>query len=508
VRVGFCRFRGLYAALFVCMIAAVGGIGSGATAQEGSLDREFAEASKKHGVPKDLLKAMGYVNTRWEMPPPDASAYEEGEVDARGAYGVMALLQNPSTDTVGRAAELTGSSEEEIKGTREANVRGGAAVLADLQGASKPDSIDGWYDALAEYGEGSLYADQVFEVLKKGASARTSSGERLTLAAHPEVEPPATFSTQAAGQYPGSQKYSASDNYTNASRPPTIDKVVIHVTQGSWSSAINWFANSSSNVSAHYTIRSSDGFVGQSVWEQDIGWHAGNWSYNQTSIGIEHEGYVSQPRWFTDAMYRSSAKLTAYLCKKYNIPVDRQHIVGHNEVPGATHTDPGGYWNWTKYMDLVRGSAASTAKKTPLPGAADDYDQVADNAQADRFKAPRAWGTAAWSTEKYGADYRYLDNPLDTRDPATFKLDVPRTGSYEVFAWWSADPSRSARVTYTVATVDGRARKVVDQRERGGRWVSLGTYEMEAGEDRRVSVQSTSSSDGKIIADAVGLVEK
>jgi N-acetyl-anhydromuramyl-L-alanine amidase AmpD len=147
-----------------------------------------------------------------------------------------------------------------------------------------------------------------------------------------------------------------SNNYTPADRPNSavIDKIIIHVAQGSWSGALNWFQNPYSGVSAHYTVRSSDGFVGQSVREKDIAWHAGNWSYNQTSIGIEHEGYVSDPKWFTEAMYDSSARLSAYLCNKYLIPVDRDHIVGHGEVPYPNdHYDPGGNWNWYKYMDYV-----------------------------------------------------------------------------------------------------------------------------------------------------------
>lgn len=33
-----------------------------------SLVAEFEEAAAEYGVPKGLLLAMGYVNTRWEMP--------------------------------------------------------------------------------------------------------------------------------------------------------------------------------------------------------------------------------------------------------------------------------------------------------------------------------------------------------------------------------------------------------------------------------------------------------
>ena len=161
-----------------------------------------------------------------------------------------------------------------------------------------------------------------------------------------------------------------SNNYTVANRPYShlIDKIIIHVTQGSWSSALNWFQNPRAGASAHYTVRSSDGYLGQSVAEKDICWHAGNWSYNQTSIGIEHEGFVNDPSWFTEAMYDTSAQLSAYLVNKYGIPLDRAHILGHNEVPDpyapgqyggvSNHTDPGYYWDWYKYMDYVAYYAA------------------------------------------------------------------------------------------------------------------------------------------------------
>src|SRR3712207_165691 len=94
-------------------------------------------------------------------------------------------------------------------------------------------------------------------------------------------------------------------------------RVVIHVTQGSWSGAVNWFQNPNAGVSAHYTVRSSDGKIAQSVSDTNIAYHAGQWPYNVHSIGIEHEGFVSDPKWFTPEMYRSSARLLAYLCRWY-----------------------------------------------------------------------------------------------------------------------------------------------------------------------------------------------
>lgn len=168
----------------------------------------------------------------------------------------------------------------------------------------------------------------------------------------------------AQPDYPGARWVPASPyNYTVSSRPSSypIRYVIIHVTQGSYAGAISWFRNPSARVSAHYVLRSSDGEITQMVRHKDIGWHAGNWNYNTWSIGLEHEGWVNDPRWFTTAMYRASANLTRYICDRYAIPKTRSYIIGHNEVPGATHTDPGSHWNWSYYMGLIAGSGASYA---------------------------------------------------------------------------------------------------------------------------------------------------
>ncbi len=321
----------------------------------------------------------------------------------------------------------------------------------------------------------------------------------------------------ATPDYSGSTWYGAySGNYTNASRPGSnsINKVIVHVTQGSWSSAINWFRDSRAGVSAHYTVRSSDGFIGQSVQEEDIGYHAGNWTYNQTSIGIEHEGYVSDPKWFTESMYRSSAKLTAYLCKKYGIPIDRGHIIGHNEVPGATHTDPGGYWNWTKYISYVKeaagGSTSLTVNRDPLPNSGGRYNQVVGDLSGRRFRASGSWVKSTYHSDtNYGGSHRALKSPTSTTsDNAAFKIRTKTTGDYEVYAWWPADPGYNPRTKYRIKTKSGWVKRTVNQRINGGRWVSLGTHRLAAGDSFKIAVSSRSRRSGYIIADAVGIVKR
>ncbi len=344
--------------------ALLGTAGGVALARTGSsLKAEFAAAAKETRVPVELLLAMGYVNTLWEMPPPDASPYVEGDLHGRGAYGIMQLLQTPTRNTLGRAARLTGLSVQVLKNNRAANVRGGAAVLSDIVGKSKPKDLNGWQAAVAEYGGTGLYAVEVYETLRAGAALTISTGERLELPAQEDVEVPQVPTTRGRADYGrASWRPAYYGNYTNANRGAArIDKIVVHVAQGSFSGTINWFQDRRANASAHYVV-SRRGRVAQCVRNEDIGWHAGWWATNKQSIGIEHAGFVGNPRSFTRRMYHSSARLSAYLCRRYNIPVDRRHIIGHHQVPGcpgagggvSCHIDPGRYWNWHGYLRLIR----------------------------------------------------------------------------------------------------------------------------------------------------------
>lgn len=161
--------------------------------------------------------------------------------------------------------------------------------------------------------------------------------------------------------YTGARWVAASSaNWRMADRPDdyAVDRVIVHVTQGSFDSAVKVFQNPAHGAAAHYIVR-KDGHVTQMIRELDVAFHAGNREFNERSVGIEHEGFVDKPENFTDAMYTASARLTARVCARYGIPVDREHIIGHVEVPGTDHTDPGEGWDWEKYMGLV--ARASTA---------------------------------------------------------------------------------------------------------------------------------------------------
>ncbi|MFE6038969.1 peptidoglycan-binding protein [Streptomyces sp. NPDC056452] len=353
------------------LLTGTGGPSAAATpAAHDTVGQSFARAGAEFDVPRDLLVAVGYGESRLDP--------HDGKPSHANGYGVMHLVSNPRSHTLERAAELTGAAPDALRHSTAANIRGAAAVLrsyADRLGLDAEDRDDAgaWYPAVAEYSGSAddrtarLYADSVYDFLANGVRATATPGE--TVAVRPQAVRPergrytdvpaldeggsADVGTLSTDYPPALWVAANSGNYT-VGRSAAISAVVIHVTQGSYAGSISWFQNPSSNVSAHYVIRSSDGQVTQTVRDKDTAYHAR--SGNAYSVGIEHEGYVDNPAWFTDAMYRSSATLTRHLADKYGIPKDRAHIVGHSEVPNNDHTDPGANWNWTYYMQLVGGS--------------------------------------------------------------------------------------------------------------------------------------------------------
>ncbi|MBS3825699.1 N-acetylmuramoyl-L-alanine amidase [Candidatus Bipolaricaulota bacterium] len=186
----------------------------------------------------------------------------------------------------------------------------------------------------------------------------------------------------------------STNNYRlNTRSAREINYIVIHTVQGSLGSAVNTFSSPNLGYprSAHYTIGES-GEVIKSVPARKIAWHAGtsppgsggthqNKVLNENSIGIEHAGYVDDPNFPTEKQYRASAALTRYLCELYDIPIDREHIVGHEEIK-STKGDPGPNWNWNYYMDLVKhGSRKSPEKDVGVT-------EVLRPAEPNNFLAP------------------------------------------------------------------------------------------------------------------------
>ncbi|GAB3005182.1 N-acetylmuramoyl-L-alanine amidase [Amycolatopsis acidiphila] len=407
----------------------VPGIAGASVAADQARQRAFAAAAAEFGVPEQVLLGVSYLKSRWDYnagtPSTGAgfgpmhltdlravaaggSHHDKGSEDPRGDLARATLhpaepqqaAPAPTLQTVDLAAELTGANPAALRTDPTQNIRGGAAVLAQYQrelGITSDNPAD-WYGAVARYSgatdstAAAFFADEVFGTITGGAGRVTDDGQSVRLdaqqvspargqlrslglpaAARGDVEAPPDVSAEwipAPYQQTGD---GAGDygNYDKAERPQSqqVTHIVIHDTECSYDAALA-LVQDPTYLGWHYTLRSSDGHIAQHIQTKDVGWHAGNWYVNAKSIGVEHEGFGAQGTWYTEAMYRTSAKLVRYLADRYGIPLDRRHIIGHDNVPGTIpstvagmHWDPGPYWDWGHYFDLLGAPLRSWARQ-------------------------------------------------------------------------------------------------------------------------------------------------
>lgn len=169
-----------------------------------------------------------------------------------------------------------------------------------------------------------------------------------------------------------------SPNITPGRKIYRPEAVVIHIMEGTLAGTDSWFRNPASKVSAHYGI-GKNGEIHQYVKETDTAWHAGRvnapgWQLikrstngmfinpNYYTIGIEHEGNESSD--WTDAMYESSSSMIKAICSRWNIPIDRNHVIGHHEIY-SLKTCPGSKVSLQKLVALASGTEVIPLPENP-----------------------------------------------------------------------------------------------------------------------------------------------
>jgi N-acetyl-anhydromuramyl-L-alanine amidase AmpD len=354
-----------------------------------SLDDAFSRAATESGVPRDLLVAIARVEGGLTMP-------KTRTVDPASQVPVAGPLElrRGKLDTLALGAKLLGVSEEDIRRDADLGLRAGALVLADLgrKSGARDEDYATWVPALedlsgyADQRHRAEYARRVLQALGAGGTFEARGAGLIALmpnirAQRAAVEitvPEKTLSTLP--DYPGAEVFPTDcTNKCDTTRGgASVGYVVIHDTEGGWDASVSTLQNDPGK-SVQYIVN-TDGTVGQFVPESYTAWHAGNYWYNQRSVGIEHVGYYTKT--YPEEEYAASAKLVDYLTQKYGVATDRDHIIGHDQVPNGNvmaqssppcedspatcetgsnyggagnHRDPGD-WEWCTYMPRFGGT--------------------------------------------------------------------------------------------------------------------------------------------------------
>lgn len=491
---------------------------SGAVQAPSELDPLFASAAEEFRVPTDLLKAISYTETRWQM----VQGHEEFE-GLPAAHGLIALRG----EALSRGARLAGVSEDAARTDALANLRAGAALLsayADEAGLERSD-LGAWAPVAARYsgiaqqeGQAQYVHRGVYKALREGAVAESASGAVVASLMPQAVE--AKFAAEPVRAMAAGPDYAASiwRPSPNYNARPTGDigdpaYIIIHTCEGSYSSCWSWLTNSASGVSAHYVVNESGSEISQLVREADRGWHIGatydcnlnsgvdcwrnGYSSNHFTVGIEHGGYASQTS-FPAGQIDASAKLSCDISKGQAIPRDRYHIVAHGQLQPATRTDPGPNWPWSTYISKIQSYCGTSSGNLVV-----DSNNANNNTSVGYIEVSANWASSSSTAGYYGSGYYYASTQA-VSDPATFWFYLPAAATKTIDAWWTAGTNRAPAATFIALNASGAevGRVNANQQANGGKWNTLGTWSFSAGWNR-VQLSRWTTTGYVVIADAI-----
>ena len=370
---------------------------------------------KYPSVPKGFIEAYAFTHTRMQALTKQEAPSCSNIPQPFGILGLFDQGNHYFIENAKKISQIAGISLQAMKSSEEQQLAAFAQACDILvqnhldQGLSEGEII---YQLMVQLSEipksnaGNLYAfeSSVFSVYQflqdeemaakygfpqRNFDLRAVFGDdNYTVLSAPQIKlQPNLVQTQTGAIYNASMASTKSADYGPALWNPApncnyssrngtaISAVTIHTVQGSYSGAISWGLNCNAQVSYHYVVRSSDGQVTQMVLESNKAWHVG--TANPYTIGIEHEGYVSNAAWYTNAMYQSSANLVKEITQSgYGINPLRTYdgtsnssgqvlgdclkIKGHQHYANQTHTDPGINWNWPKYYLLINNNYTPT----------------------------------------------------------------------------------------------------------------------------------------------------
>jgi hypothetical protein len=477
------------------------------------LDDNFERVAAASGVPADLLKAVAYVETGWQM----VAGEDEHEGRPAGA-GIFGLWGENLT----AAAAAIHKDEATVRSDERTSIVAGAARLAELakiHGVAG-DDLAAWAPVLADFAQNpdddarAAYVTDVLRVLATGAKSIAEDGTVVaSLEAHGEIAVPRTIVPYHSGDY-APAIFRSSPNYNSRNGSP-VSLVVIHSCEGAYAGCWGWLRNPDAQASAHYVVREDGGEISQLVTEANRAWHVAasydcnkaggaqcnlnGVSTNNFSVGIEHAGFASQASW-SSGIIEESAKLTCDITRDHGVPRDRNHIVSHGQLQPSNRVDPGPNWPWSHYIDRVRANCGEGGGGTTIIV---DSNNSNNNAAVAKVEVTADWVSSSGTAGYYGSGYWYA-NTAPSSSPATFWFYLDAAGTKTIDAWWTTGTNRSTAASFIAFNASSTevGRKAVNQQGTGSQWVALGTWNFSAGWNK-VQLSRWAAEGSVVIADAI-----
>ncbi len=251
--------------------------------------------------------------------------------------------------------------------------------------------------------------------------------------------------------------------------------------------------------------------IEEEVWENEV----------ENPEDLQCAAYELTP--YLSPYIKTEAEVYAWWASGSNRAQDAKYSVFHDtgiDTVTVNQTQNGGQWNLLGtysftdgllvnpgrpvnqvrlYNDFTQGSVVSAdAVKYSIISQTITFDDGEDN-----FNGSSNWFQST-SVPGYLYEGYHARATEATSDAATFSFFLEEAGDYEVRARWTSGANRSSSAPYIIYHSQGSTTVTVDQKQNGGQWVSLGTFNFNYGTNH-VKLSCWTTPGEFVIADAIQL---
>ena len=151
-------------------------------------------------------------------------------------------------------------------------------------------------------------------------------------------------------------------------------------------------------------------------------------------------------------------------------------------------------------LTVVDDKGGVAIAQTTVQGYTEPFEIIVDDADSARFTTVGAWAFSTSSPGYYNSGYRTASAGTATA-VATWTMDIPTSGKYEVLCYYTAYSNRATNIPYSIINNGTKVTtKVVNQQIEGQKFLSLGEHILNQG---KLQVTISNTLDGYAIADAI-----
>lgn len=87
-----------------------------------------------------------------------------------------------------------------------------------------------------------------------------------------------------------------------------------------------------------------------------------------------------------------------------------------------------------------------------------------------------------------------------------FPLNLPASGQYEIYGWWTASANRATNTPFVITHANGTTTVPMNQTQQGSTWAYVGSFQFNGSPNENVTITAAATTGSFVVADAIRIV--